>query len=417
MRSMKRHLRPLAALALALLLPALLARPALAGTRLMVVSDIHYLAKPLYEGSGLFIRALRAGDGKLVQRGDALMDALAGEVARLSPDALIVTGDLSFNGERASHQALARRFAAIEADGVPVWVLPGNHDINVPTARRFIGDAWEYTDGATEEDFSAIYADFLLSPGAGANLSYCVPVGDRLRVAMTDVAYYTGEAQTFGVFTQGHAAWLEGVLRDARDAGATAITATHHSLIAHTEFAKESFVMFGSESMARLVRQYGVRLNLSGHLHAQHIAREDGLADAALGAFSVFPHRYALVTLDDSGGLTYEARALDADLMPDGLPGESEAWFTGIAADKVRAALADAGLAEAEVAAMADYVARFNLAYFSGTYRSDDPAWRQDPARALWLEHPDSLIWQYMDQVMNEPAGDNLHWSSDGVEG
>ena len=137
--------------------------------------------------------------------------------------------------------------------------------------------------------------------------------------------------------------------------------------------------MFGHEAMEALVLKHGVRLNLSGHMHAQHIARQGALADAALGAFSVFPHRYALVTLDDGGGLTYEARALDADLLPDDLPGESEAWFTGIAADKVRAALADAGLAEAEVAAMADYVARFNLAYFSGTYRSDDPAWRQDP--------------------------------------
>ncbi|MBQ8963238.1 MAG: hypothetical protein IJ089_05510, partial [Clostridia bacterium] len=59
--------------------------------------------------------------------------------------------------------------------------------------------------------------------------------------------------------------------------------------------------------------------------------------------------------------------------------------------------------------AMADYVARFNLAYFSGTYRSDDPSWKDDPAYGLWLGHRDSPYWQYLDMVMNEPNGDNLY--------
>ena len=59
---------------------------------------------------------------------------------------------------------------------------------------------------------------------------------------------------------------------------------------------------------------------------------------------------------------------------------------------------------------MADYAARFNLAYFSGAYRSNDAAWREDPAYALWHDGPDSLMWQYMDLVMNEPTGDNLNY-------
>ena len=76
-------------------------------TQIMVVSDIHYMDESLYEGSELFLRALRAGDGKLTQHSGELMAALVAEADRLRPDAMVVTGDLTFNGERASHVGLA----------------------------------------------------------------------------------------------------------------------------------------------------------------------------------------------------------------------------------------------------------------------------------------------------------------------
>ena len=41
---------------------------AAAETKVMAVTDIHYLAKPLYEGSGLFIQALKNGDGKILRQ-------------------------------------------------------------------------------------------------------------------------------------------------------------------------------------------------------------------------------------------------------------------------------------------------------------------------------------------------------------
>ena len=383
---------------LALTMPA-------SAARIMVVSDIHYLARSLYEGSDLFIRALRAGDGKYTQHSDALMAALCEAVDREKPDALIVTGDLSFNGERASHVALAEWFARIEARGTPVWVIPGNHDINVATPRGFTAEVWYATEAVAPEDFSAIYAGHMLPPEGQGGLSYTVSVGGALRVAMTDVAFYAGGAQTFGLFTAAHAEWLEAVMDRAR--GMELITATHHSLLPHTAFSQESFLMFGHEQMAALAKAHGVRLNLSGHMHAQHIAREGELTDAALGAFCTWPHRYAIVTLAGDA-LTYEAKSLSADDLPEGFLEDSRVWVEDITREKLRTALADVDAAERET--MAEYATRFNLAYFQGTYQSDDPAWRDDPAYALWLKHGDNPMWQYMRMVMDEPGGENLTW-------
>ena len=398
-------------LAAALILLALVLPARAEGvTRLMVVSDIHYLANPLYDGSDLFVRALRAGDGKLTQHGDTLLDALAGAVERERPDALLATGDLAFNGERESHEALAEWFAGIEATGVPVWVIPGNHDINVPTPRGFSDDGWYPVDGVTADEFAAIYADFTLPATAGANLSYAVDVGG-LRVAMTDAAYYDGAAQTFGVYTAGHDAWLEGVARDAQASGQALLTASHHSLLAHTEFSKESYQMLGHEAMEATVRRWGGRLHLSGHLHIQHIVESDGLADIATGAFCTWPHRYAVVTLDGDS-LAYEAKSLDEDLLPEGFLDMSRDWFAGIAEDKVRASLEGYRVSPEEVDAMAAFAARFNLAYFAGTCVRGDPAWQTDPAWALWRRCADNPFWQYMRLVMNEASDDNLRFAA-----
>ena len=381
---------------------------ALGETRVMVVSDLHYLARELYAGSGLFLRVLRAGDGKLAQYGDELLKALEQTALREMPDALIVSGDLTFNGEKASHQALAACFARLKQAGVPVWVIPGNHDINTGAARGYTDSGWYAAEGVSEKDFADIYRDCMLPGAEGAQFSYAAPLSDSLWAAMTDAAFYQGQAQTFGLFAAGHREWLQSVLEQAREAGAEVITVTHHSLIAHTDFLRDSYQMIGYETMLGLAKQYGVRLNLSGHLHIQHIAREEGVADAALGAFCLWPHRYALVTLKDDGSLRYEARSLAAEDLPAGLLSESRAWFFGITEEKTRAALANAALPDGALDTMADFAARFNLAYFSGTYDSADPSWRDDPAYGLWQEYGGDAFGQYLAMVMNEPNGENL---------
>ena len=83
----------------------------------------------------------------------------------------------------------------------------------------------------------------------------------------------------------------------------------------------------------------------------------------------------------------------------------SREWFAGIAREKAAATLSGT---EEEIRAMADYVARFNLAYFSGTFRKDDPSWAEDPASALWDSQANAAFRQYMKLVMAEASEDSL---------
>ena len=376
-----------------------------AETRVMAVTDIHYLARPLYEGSGLFLQALKSGDGKVTQYGDELLSALYREILAERPDALLVTGDLSFNGEKQSHLYLAEWFSRVEAAGVPVWVIPGNHDIGA-APYGYPADGWYQTEGVTAEEFADIYRDFMLPGEAGC--SYAVPVSGELSVLMTDVSFCP---QTFGVFTKAHWDWLKDELVRAAEAGVRVITASHHNLVPHTEYSKESFLMFGNESMRTLLQAAGVPLHLSGHMHIQHIAEQDGVADAAAGAFCIWPHRYAMITLSDQGKLRYEARALREEFLPEGLPEQSREWFLDITRTKSLAGLTD--VPEEDRAVMADLAARFNLAYFSGTVQDEAASWRNDPAYRLWEANGDQRFWSYMCLVMDETeqtGADHLVW-------
>ena len=179
----------LAAVLLAVLCLAGTAASASAETKLMVVSDPHYMDPSLYRGSELFLSVLRRGDGKLTQYGEDLLSALYRQVLEEKPELLLVTGDLTFNGEKASHLALADWFRTVEAAGVPVRFIPGNHDINTAGPVGFSGNAYYSTDPVTPDEFASIYEGFLESPG-DAGFSYVVQVSSHLRVVMTDVSWY-----------------------------------------------------------------------------------------------------------------------------------------------------------------------------------------------------------------------------------
>ena len=115
--------------------------------RIIVASDLHYLAPELTDHGELFQRVMEAGDGKMTEYCDPIVDAFLSEVIETRPEVLILTGDLSFNGARKSHEALAEKLACVEEAGIPVLVLTGNHDVYRSEAYSYIGDTGEAVDG------------------------------------------------------------------------------------------------------------------------------------------------------------------------------------------------------------------------------------------------------------------------------
>ena len=70
------------------------AEPLEGGKRIVVMTDIHYLAESLTDGGDMFQSMVEHGDGKLTNYVREITDAAFEEIQLLTPDVLIISGDL-----------------------------------------------------------------------------------------------------------------------------------------------------------------------------------------------------------------------------------------------------------------------------------------------------------------------------------
>lgn len=114
-------------------------------------TDVHYFNSSLTDDGAAFKKYVAAGDGKQLAYSEEITDAFLDDVKAQKSDVLIISGDLTNNGEKASHEGLAKKLTAVEKTGTQVFVVPGNHDINNPWARKFEKDKQLPTDTITQK--------------------------------------------------------------------------------------------------------------------------------------------------------------------------------------------------------------------------------------------------------------------------
>ena len=89
---------------------------------------IYITYPPIVEKGEVFAKVYLSGDGKQMNYMSEIPDAFIEDVIKEQPDGFILSGDLTFNGEKKSHDDLAEKLKKVEKSGVPVMVIPGNHD-------------------------------------------------------------------------------------------------------------------------------------------------------------------------------------------------------------------------------------------------------------------------------------------------
>ena len=371
--------------------------PAEREQRLICATDLHYLAPALTDHGPFFTALTEQGDGKLMRTIEELTDAFLAEVREQRPQALILTGDLTFNGALLSHTALAEKLRALEREGVPVYVLPGNHEA---------------------ADFRRIYADFGFDEALaldGDSLSYTAQLDDETRLLMLD---FNTAHDPCGVSDR-TLRWVERELRAAQAEGMRVLAAGHQNLFRQTVFTS-SYVIQGAGELAALLRQYGVRLFLSGHLHCQHWRTEQGLTEIATGALSVSPCHYGVLTLAEDR-LRYETRETDVSAWAE-RQGRTEAalldfpryardYFDARNRRSTSEMLSLLGYTDAETERMTQYLVELNRAYFSGDLRHAAALDPEGEIYALYARFP-TLYTPYLDSARADFGRDFRVWDS-----
>ncbi|MDR1211101.1 MAG: metallophosphoesterase, partial [Spirochaetaceae bacterium] len=399
-----------------------------------ITNDVHFLAPSLHD-TGQRYRSLASGsDGKNIEALPALLGALGMTIEAEKPDILLINGDLTFNGEKQSHETLARYLEELEKTGIKVFVLPGNHDIANPFARGFFDNELRVVPSISPGEFAAIYRDFgfagALSRDRGS-LSYVAEPFPGLRLLMLDSCKYVnnralGFPELGGVFSEATRKWIRGEAGKARRDGALLVVSLHHNIMDHHPLINEGFTIDDAESFQDLLAEEGIQFVLSGHIHAQEISvrqREAGAVyDIATSALAVYPHQIGVLTAspaavpDPSPGRSpswewrYAVKAPDVESWAAGLADErfrdfsqtSRDYFMRVSGNMARRRLSASALSDEEIEALSRLMGLLNSRYFSGTSylnAQDIPA---SSGYRLLQEHDYEFFSSYVRTIMED---------------
>lgn len=289
------------------------------GCRVMIASDIHYLSGDLTDFQQGFQYQVEHGDGKVMPYIWEITDAFINEVKTERPDVVILSGDLTYNGELESHRQFAEKLKEIEAAKIPVIVIPGNHDINNPQASQFVGDMSLGTDFISPGEFEEIYQEFGYSEAVSrdpGSLSYVYQIDDNTRAMMLDTCQYDPKNLVGGMIRDDTYDWIEEQMEEAWNLGMNVIPVGHHNLLDESEVYLDDCTIEHSEQLIDQLESWDVPLFLSGHLHVQHYMRSNedyGIYEVVTSSLSTPPCQYGILSYEQDGSFRYHTKALNME--------------------------------------------------------------------------------------------------------
>ena len=318
--------------------------------------------------------------------------AAIASIREAHPRFVLVPGDLTKDGEEADHIAFAEKLETLRAEGIAVYVVPGNHDVNNPGAVRFQGDTKVRVPNVTPERFAEIYRDF----GYGGaidrdphSLAYVAEPEPGLWLLAMDACRYDisltrDHEYTAGSFTPERLAWIKGVLERARKENKAVIAMMHHGVVEHFNGQKRLFPAYlvtDNDAFSRMLADYGVRVVFTGHFHAQNIAGawwdasgaptaapgSRFLYDVETGSLVSYPSPYRFVQIDERQMMHVRSFHVEAlTEMPNGFQEYSLELARKGLFPSIKRVLMAYGMSQGEATRIAVPLAAAALAHYAG---------------------------------------------------
>jgi 3',5'-cyclic AMP phosphodiesterase CpdA len=393
-------------------------------TTIYITSDVHNFSDELTDKKEAYQKYISSGNGKQIEYIGEIIDAFVYDIKRKKPDVLIISGDLTNNGEKASHLELAKKLETIEKSGTNVYVIPGNHDISNPWARELRNDKQYVADTIDENEFSKLYASFGFDEAISRDdktLSYLVTPTTDVWFLMLDTNKYKnnmnlGIPETDGILAKSTLEWISRCCDMANEKGAKIVTVMHHNILDHSEVIQEGYTLNNSSQLLGLLKENQVNLVFSGHIHVQDISSNQksgkSLYDVASGALSVYPHQYGVLTFSENNKANYTTNKVDVEswAKSENIKDEnlrnfnqySQEYFTNFSNKKTtERLLIETDYSEDELNAMIDVMKILNIRYFSGTENLNSDILGSEGYK-LWTKTPDSFLRRYIFSIIND---------------
>ena len=272
--------------------------------RVMVIADPHVAASSLLQ-PGEALNDMLASGRKMLDLSEPAFLALIDTALLYHPDLVLLPGDLTKDGERVSHDLVAAQLARLNAAGIPVLVIPGNHDINNPQSYAYAGSQKTRVPTISDAQFDSIYAAFMPAAEAqhdAGSHSYVAQPLPGVTLLAIDGSH--GNASV-GSLSDATLSWLLSQADQARAKGHLVIGMCHWQLIDHFNQQSAMLAACQLDSAAYIAEQlanHGVHLVLTGHMHINgattaFYASGDSLVEVTTGSPVAYPCPYRWLTI------------------------------------------------------------------------------------------------------------------------
>lgn len=295
--------------------------------KIFVASDLHYFAPELIINDGPALEQYLAMDRKLIRESHAIFDAIIDTILSIQPDIVLFPGDLTKDGELVSHQYIADNCQFLEDNGIKVFVIPGNHDINNPHAYAFDGQNVIPVDSISPQDFSTIYANFGFNEAIALDpnsLTYIVEPFPGLQIFGMDVCRYNNNyannyPETGGGLSEESYNWIMQKLQEAKAANKRVLGMMHHGLVEHYVGQKQLFseyVIDGWDTISVNFADAGMKAVFTGHYHSHDIVEKTSvngntIYDIETGSSVTWPCPFRTIEITDNNLVDIKTGLID----------------------------------------------------------------------------------------------------------
>ena len=399
----------------------------------IVATDLHYISKKANVDGELNEICEAKGDLKQMKYVSEIIDAFISEVIEYKPSGgLIICGDLTYNGEMVSHIELMNKLQRVIEHGIKVYVIPGNHDIKNYNAYKYKPTQKVPIKSVSPKDFKEIYFNCGFNEAIYEDkysLSYIVPVLDDLWLLMLDTNFYQNNnwknpVAIKGILSKSTYEWLENHLKEAKEKNIKIIASTHHSLVDHNDLLNKGYTLEENQRLIELYAKYNVVLNLSGHLHIQHIKpgyskdlNNKKVYDVATSSLIVCRNQYGILSYNQKNSLFYRTKVLDVSkwALNNGYLDNNLLNFNYYSYNyaykqthkKIYYELLRQNLSEYEAKLMSSTLSKLNPAFFSGTVVEIYRIIEVSDNYKIWSLVSDIFYHKYIDSIMKENRFDH----------
>lgn len=281
--------------------------------KFFVITDTHYFAKSL-SASGKPYEEFMDFEQKCYAETPYINDAVFDYLAKQTEaDTILIAGDLSFNGEKASHEEFVTLLGKLKDAGKDVYIVTAGHDIE-PNPFEYTEDGRQPVEGVKFFDLYDYYRDFGYDKAISfyrENLSYVAQLteGVRLLVLCND-----SEEQKNIAYTDELLAWAKEQMDKAKVDGQMMFAMEHYPVLPGQPIltlipdARQK----ESKKLYTLLADNGVHLIFTGHMHNQSInvvETENGnkFFDVCTGSVIGCPAFMRLCTIEDENTVTIKS--------------------------------------------------------------------------------------------------------------